>query len=279
MRVNGRTQVYAVLGDPVHHSRSPEIQNAAFAALGINAVYVALEVPASRLAQALEGLHAARVAGINLTSPHKEAAFALTRAHTADAEESQAVNTLRWEPEGWQGHATDGAGFLAWIGEAKIDLSGRSVLVLGAGGAARAVVPKLLDLGPETIRVVSRTVERARSLAERVGASPGKTRIKAAALADPPIAGSWDLLVRAISAEKVSPDEERWWEAHAPHAAVLDLNYGARAAGARAVAQAHGVRYEDGSAFLIHQGAASFAFWTGNEAPIAAMREAFRAAE
>jgi len=275
--VDGKTQVYAVLGQPVHHSRSPEIQNAAFRASGMNAVYVALEVPAPRLQQALEGLHASRVLGINLTSPHKEAAFSLARAHTAEAELARAVNTLRWDPQGWMGHATDGEGFLAWIAETKIDLTGRDVVVLGAGGAARTIVPKLLELSPESIHVVSRTAGHAESLADGIG-DPGKTRIKAGALADSGGA-PWDLLVRALSVEMVSPEEERWWKAHSPHAAVLDLNYGPRALAARMCSQAHGVRYEDGTALLIHQGARSFEFWTGKEAPIQSMKEALRGSD
>ncbi len=275
--MDGATQVYALLGEPVRHSRSPEIQNAAFSALGMNAIYVAFEVPAPRLAQALEGLHAARVSGLNLTSPHKEAAFSLTSARSAEAEAARAVNTLRWEPEGWHGHATDGEGFLGWIAEAKINLTGRGVLVLGAGGAARAIVPKLLDLSPESIHVVSRTAEHAEILARGVG-DPGKTRVKAMALADTG-SGRWDLLVRALSVETVSAEEDRWWQGHSPHAVALDLNYGARAAVARACSKAHGVRYEDGRALLIHQGAKSFEFWTGKEPPIQAMREALRAAE
>ena len=276
IRVDGATQVYAVLGDPVDHSQSPRIQNAAFQAAGMNAVYVPLEVEAPRLKQALEGLHAARVLGLNLTSPHKEAAFALVRERTPDAVEAGAVNTLRWEPEGWRGHATDGAGFLAWAEEAKVDPSGRSVLVLGAGGAARAIVPKLLELSPDSIRVVSRTAEHALSLVRRAERSPGRTRLHAAALAGE--GGlSWDLMVRAISAGPVSDEEDHWWRGHTPHAAVLDLNYGVRAAAARAHAEAKGLRYEDGSALLIHQGAASFEFWTGQRASVAVMREAMNA--
>ena len=274
--MDGGTQVYAVLGDPVEHSRSPQIQNAAFLAAGMNAVYVPLEVGAPLLKQALEGLHAARVLGLNLTAPHKEAAYALVRERTPDAEEAGAVNTLRWEPEGWRGHATDGSGFLAWVEETKIDPSGRSVLVLGAGGAARAIVPKLLELSPDTIRVVSRTAAHALSLVRRAEQSPGRTRLHAA-----PLGGeggfSWDLLVRAISAGPVSAEEDRWWRGHSPHAAVLDLNYGVRSAASRAHAEAVGLRYEDGSALLIHQGAKSFEFWTGQKASVAAMREAMNA--
>jgi shikimate dehydrogenase len=275
IRVDGTTQVYAVLGEPVDHSQSPQIQNAAFQAADMNAVYVALEVKAANLKVALAGLHAAGVLGLNLTAPHKEAAFSLARARTADAEEAGAVNTLRWEPEGWLGHATDGAGFLAWVEEARVDPRGRSVLVVGAGGAARAIVPKLLELSPDTIRVVSRTAEHALSLVRRAEQSPGRTRLHAAALGGE--AGfSWDLLVRAVSAGPVSTEEERWWRGHSPHAAVLDLNYGVRAAAARAHAEAQGIRYEDGSALLVHQGAASFEFWTGKKPSIAAMREAMK---
>jgi shikimate dehydrogenase len=241
----------------------------------MNAVYVALEVPPPRLQQALEGLHAARVLGLNLTSPHKEAAYSLIRERTPEAEEAKAVNTLRWEPSGWRGHATDGTGFLSWIEETTIDVSGRGVLVLGAGGAALAIVPRLLDLGPERIHVVSRTPEHAGALAERVGAT-GKTRLTTAALAD---SGTftWDLLVRALATDSISSEEERWWRAHSPHASVLDLNYGARAASARVHAGGFGLRYEDGTLLLVHQGAASFEFWTGQEAPIQAMRDAVRA--
>jgi shikimate dehydrogenase len=276
IRVDGTTRVYAVLGEPVDHSQSPRIQNAAFQAAGMNAVYVALEVKAEGLKQALDGLHAAGVLGLNLTAPHKEAAFPLARERTPDAEEAGAVNTLRWEPGGWLGHATDGAGFLAWAEEARIDVSGRGVLVLGAGGAARAIVPKLLELGPDTIRVVNRTAGHALSLVRRAEESAGKTRLHAAPLAGDG-AYTWDLLVRAVSAGPVSTEEERWWRGHTPHAAVLDLNYGVRAAAARAHAEAQGIRYEDGSALLIHQGAASFEFWTGKKASIGAMREAMNA--
>ena len=275
-RVGGRTQVYAVLGQPVHHSRSPEIQNAAFRAAGMDAVYVALEVPASRLGQALEGLHAARVLGLNLTAPHKEPAFALAHERTPEAEEARAVNTLRWEPGGWRGHATDGMGFLAWAAESGIDARGRRVLVLGAGGAAHAIVPKLLTLRPESIQVVSRSAEHSRSLSQRAAETRAKARITSAALEDP--AAEWDLLIRAVSVEPVSAEEGRWWRAHGPRAAVLDLNYGARAAEARAMAGTEGLHYEDGGALLIHQGAASFEFWTGKKASLDAMRGALHAA-
>lgn len=277
-RVDGKTQIYAVLGSPVHHTRSPEMQNAAFAAAGRNAIYVALEVPAPRLDQALDGLHAARVMGLNLTTPHKEAAFSLARARTQEAEEAHAVNTLRWEPDGWEGHATDGIGFLAWIAETGISLRDARVLLLGAGGAARSIAGPIMKLRPRSVQVVSRTVGRAESLVRCLAEATGSVPLTHSGLeqGNRAEAAPWDLMIRALAAEAVSEGELRWWRAHAPKAAVLDLNYGARAADARARAGEEGLRYEDGVALLVHQGAASFEFWTGQKPSLEAMRAALR---
>jgi len=278
--VDGETQVYAVLGQPVHHSRSPLIQNAAFRAAGMNAVYVALEVPATRLDQALVGLHAAGVRGLNLTAPHKEAAFSLVRRRTPEAELAGVVNTLRWESTGWAGHSTDGIGFLEWIRESGLVLLGRRVLVLGAGGAARAIVASLALHQPELVQVVSRSAVRAASLARTAGdfvqvASAGLTDKQTSQSSGP---NGWDVIIRALPVDTVSDAEERWWLQHKKGAVVLDLNYGDRTECARGLAIDHGLRYEDGEDLLLHQGAASFEFWTGKKAPLDAMREALTAA-
>ncbi len=277
-RVDGETRVYAVLGHPVRHSLSPRMQNAAFEAAGINAVYVALDVAPSRLEEALRGLHAGNVVGLNLTTPHKEAAFRLVSAVTGEAAAIEAVNTLLWERDGWSGHATDGLGFLAWVAESGIDIAGRRALVLGAGGAARSVVSTIASLGASAIGVVSRTGKHAAdvaALAARAGA--GRTKISHAALADEPEArggGPWDLLVRALATDTIAEDENLWWRSLAPFAPVLDLNYAERARETRARAAADGRRFEDGISLLLHQGAASFEFWTRTRAPLAAMKAA-----
>ena len=279
-RVDGATQVYAVLGQPVQHSLSPLIQNAAFQAAGMKAIYIALEVPAPRLEEALRGLHAAGLSGLNVTAPHKEEVFALTHDRTVEADEARVVNTLRRERDGWRGHATDGIGFLAWIAEEGIVMRGRRVIVIGAGGAIRSIVPKLATLHPAAIHVVSRNAERARAVARSGSGPEGEPRITSAALGERAIewgGGSWDVLVRAIPAEPISSEEDSWWDRHAPGAVVLDLNYGPRAAAARTRARDRGLRYEDGGALLIHQGAASFEFWTGKRPSVAVMKEALHA--
>ncbi len=278
IRVDGATRVFAVVGHPVVHSRSPEMQNAALHASGVNGVYVALDVAPDRLAPALEGLHAAGVAGLNITLPHKEAAARLCARLTPEAERASAANTLRRDPEGWLGHATDGLGFRRWIAECGIAVAGRRVLLLGSGGATRSLAPEIEALGAAALAVVSRNGGHAQALIARLRlAGAGGAALAARSLEDERAArGSepFDLLVRALSSEAVGAPEALWWGALAPGGVVLDLNYGERAGASRERALRGGRRFEDGLGLLLHQGAASFEFWTGARAPIEAMRKA-----
>jgi len=279
-----RTRVYAVLGHPVDHSLSPTMQNAAFRASGRDAVYVALDVPGERLVDALRGLHGAGVLGLNLTTPLKEAAWPHLIGSTDEAARVRAVNTLRWEPEGWMGHATDGEGFGDWIGALRVRVEGARVLLLGAGGAARSIAPWLLSMKPAAVRIVSRDGARAhaleRDLASIRSAAPGLA-IGWDSLGDSTAGergGDCDLLIRALASDTIGPDEARWWDTLRPDARVLELNYGARARASRSRSERDGWRFEDGLGLLLYQGARSFAFWTGEPAPIDAMRHALEAA-
>ncbi len=281
MRLTASTRLYAVLGHPVRHSLSPLIQNAAFEAAGKDAAYVALEVRPGRLGEALRGLHAAGVLGLNLTTPHKEAVGPFLSGRTAEAERAGAANTLRWVEEGWLGHATDGPGFADWVRALGIALRGGRVLVLGAGGAARSIAPVLPMLGAASVGMVSRDGGRARAAAARLREYGGESlEISAAALGDTAAAeehGRWDLLVRALASDTIGTAERSWWRRLSAAAPVLELNYGPRAAGAREVSSAAGRRFEDGLGLLLHQGAHSFTFWTGEPAPVDAMRAAIGA--
>jgi len=273
---------FAILGDPVRHSLSPPMQNAAFAAAGIDAVYRALEVPADRLESTLATLHAEGYEGLNVTLPHKEAALRLAVSATDEARAIGAANTLRRSAAGWEAHATDAPGFLAWMDARGVALAGAQVLLLGAGGAARSVTWALLSRRAAAIDVASRSAARARTLIAELDANSAHwTRLTSAALSAAPSVREgprWDLLVRALSPEDVTPEEERWWAGLAPRGMVADLNYGARANPARSLASRLGRRYEDGLEMLLQQGALSFTHWTGLPAPIAAMRAALQAA-
>jgi shikimate dehydrogenase len=280
-RLAGQTSLYAVLGHPVNHSLSPSMQNAAFRAAGIDAAYVALDVPPERLAEVLKALHAAGFSGLNLTAPHKQAAWPLVVGATDEAKRSRAVNTLRREESGWFAHATDGLGFAAWIAGLGIDVRDARVLLLGSGGAARSIGPILAALEPAGICVVGRDGGRALAVADslREIARPSM-EVTAAALAEASRkerGRGWDLMVRAFSSDSVDEIEASWWEELDPKAWILDLNYGARALETRERAVAGNRRFEDGLRMLLHQGALSYEFWTGKPAPLDAMRAALLA--
>ncbi|HET9252220.1 MAG TPA: shikimate dehydrogenase [Candidatus Eisenbacteria bacterium] len=273
-RADAGTLRFAVLGYPVRHSLSPRMHEAAFRTLAMSATYEAIEVPPEELGRELARLHAEGYVGLNLTTPHKERAVTLVSGTTAEAREAGAVNTLRREPGGWMGHATDGLGFEAWARDSNVQVRGARVLLVGAGGAARSIAPSLARLMPASVQIVSRTGAHAHDVAARLEALSGRMPVRASALEDEPPANPWDLLIRLLSAADVGPAEARWWRGLADGAAVLEGNYEGRAAGARALAQARGLRFEDGLGLLLQQGVRSFEFWLSVEAPVEAMRQA-----
>lgn len=159
--VSAFTRVVGVIGDPVHHSLSPAIHNAAFVSLGLDWVYVAFPVPRGRGGAAVAAARDLGLAGLNVTMPHKADAAAACDDLTPDAAALGAVNTVVVRPDGRMlGDSTDGPGFLDALAEERIEVEGRRCLVLGAGGASRAVVLALGRVGAEVI-VAARRPEAA----------------------------------------------------------------------------------------------------------------------
>lgn len=275
--VTAHTRLLALLGDPVSHSRSPLIQNAAMRSLGLDGVYVALRCGAAELPGLLRGLALAGGGG-NVTVPHKEAAFATVDRRTAAAEATGAVNTF-WAADGevW-GDNTDVAGFSAAVrvllGRS---ISGGRALVIGAGGGARAAVHALASHGAERIVIVNRTAERARDLARRFASA--MSRIDVVADTGELDGEPFDLAVNATSlglspGDPLPLDPER----APPIDACLDLVYGPKGTTpwVRAMGAA-GITAADGSEMLLQQGAAAFRCWWGVTPPRRAMRAALRA--
>lgn len=265
---------YAVLGKPVSHSLSPALQNAAFAAAGMAAVYEARELSAEDLPAALPSLHEEGFAGLNLTSPLKEAVWPHLARATPEAALVRSVNTLKRVETGWEGHATDGLGFLAWAREIKLPLTGARVLLFGSGGAARAVAPYLAVLGASAVAVVARDAARAAAVTALGERQNGGTAWSAASLDAAPEEGTFDLLVRALSVCTIVAGEAAWGSRLNEGASIVDLNYGARVDEVRRAAMAAGRPFHDGLGVLLHQGALSFSYWTGRDAPLEAMRRA-----
>ena len=272
--VSGTTRVYGILGDPVAHSLSPAMQNAALAALGIDAVYVPFAVRAEGLAATIAGLHAAGVAGLNVTVPHKEAAAALCPRLRPRARACGAANTLIRSATGWVGDNTDGAGLVAALAEHRCELRGKNVLLIGAGGSARSVAHAFARAGTRLLIVANRTPKRAADLVatlRRRDAYAADLRV----LANPEVLGRLDLVVNCTSTSLGSgalptirfADTRR-------DVLCCDLMYGAKPSAFLRQARAAGRRTMDGTGMLLHQGALAFALWTGRPAPLAVMRRA-----
>jgi shikimate dehydrogenase len=247
------TRLAGVLGHPVAHSRSPAMHNAAFEELGLDWHYVKLPVRPELFEETVRALPGSGYAGANVTVPHKVAALAIADTKTAMAEAIGAANTLSFE-DGIEADNTDARGFLAALDE---PVAGRSALVLGAGGAARAVVWALVDAGASEVSIWNRTPERAQQLAADFGAAP---ELRSA-----------DIVVNATSVglhEGTLPLDDL----DAPATAV-ELVYGADTP-FTAWALAKGARIVDGLEILVRQGALSFTRWTGQEPPLDTMRRA-----
>lgn len=275
--IDGHTRVYGILGHPVRHSLSPAMHNAAFAALGTNAVYVAFPVAPERLGAALDGLAAAEVAGLNLTVPHKTAALAHLARCSEAARAIGAVNALRLEPEGWAGANTDGQGFLLSL-ERDLDWApaGRRVLLLGAGGSARAIGYTLLRAGVAWLGLANRTPARAESLAADLAAHAGGTPVVPMGL-EAAAGRAPDLLVNTTTVGMGDDRAPLALEPVGVREAVVDIIYAPPRTPLLAEAERLGLRTANGLGMLLYQGVAAFAFWTGVEPPAGAMQAALEA--
>jgi len=166
--IGGETKLLALIGDPVGHSLSPAMHNAAFAADGLDFVYVALNVRTDDLPAAVRGAAALGLRGFNVTMPHKRAMVALVDELDVGAGISGAVNTVAIEGEKLRGFNTDGPGMIEACREAGITLDGRPIVLLGAGGAAASIAAAFCDEGIEKLHIVNRNPEHAATLADKL---------------------------------------------------------------------------------------------------------------
>jgi shikimate dehydrogenase len=269
----GSTRVAAVIGDPVRHSFSPAIHNAAFRAADLDWVFVAFPVAAGDVPRALAGMRALGIDGLSVTMPHKEAVFAAVDECDEDATRLRAVNCVSRRGDTLVGGNTDGAGFVAGLRDGGFDPTGRRCAVLGAGGAARSIILALARAGAAQVAVVNRTPargEEAARLAGRVG-----TTAPAADLAEV------DLIVNATSVGMGELD---------PGSAVLPLPAAVLHSGQVVAdvvvhpldtpllrhARSVGATTIDGAGMLVHQAALAFERWTGVPAPVDVMHSAIR---
>jgi shikimate dehydrogenase len=274
MNVTSQTRVMTLLGDPVGHSLSPVIQNAAFSDAGVDGVYVAVRCAADDLVGFMRGLSRAGGGG-NITLPHKEKAAAVVDVASDAVRRTGACNTFWGGPDGKvHGDNTDVEGFRRAL-RAFVEGSpaGIRALLLGAGGAARAALMALLEEGADEVVILNRSVERARAVARRIGGQ----RARVASSPEDVRGQSFDLVANAtrlgLSAADPLPLD---FEILERAGAAMDLVYGTGSTPFVRAAESFGIRAADGGEMLVQQGAASFERWWGRAAPVAAMRAALR---
>jgi shikimate dehydrogenase len=257
-----------LLGHPVAHSLSPAMHNAAFAALGLPHRYETRDVEPHRLADVVEALRADDVLGANITIPHKEAAVRLVDELAEDARRIGAVNTVVRRSSRLVGDNTDGYGFTRALAAAGVDVKGKDVMLLGAGGAARACVSALGSA--RIVTVAARGLDRATALATAAGRP-----FRGIPWADARRLERMDVLVNATP---IGLHEEdllaEFAFAEIPSVVVDLVPTRAETPLVRRAREAQHVRVVDGLSMLLHQAARSFTLWTGREAPLAVMRAA-----
>jgi len=275
-----QARLFGVLGDPVDHSLSPAMHNAAFAAAGLPHVYLRYRVPAALLPAAVREAKALRMGGLNLTVPLKEAVLPLLDAVTREAERIGAVNTILFAAGGRTvGDNTDGRGFLAAL-RGRVRLRGARALIIGAGGSARAVGAALCQGGTARITIANRTPARGERLAERLGrlGAGATAAVPLAALERGQVLEDATLVVNATPLGLAGSGPRLRYVAAPRGCLFVDLVYAAHLTPFLAGAARAGRPTLGGAPMLLHQGALAFEAWTGRRAPRAVMARALRAA-
>jgi shikimate dehydrogenase len=276
--LNAATRLCAVLGSPIRHSASPAMHNAAFATRGLNWRYLAFEVDPKHLRAAIEGARAMNFAGLNLTVPHKLLAVDMVDELDASAKTWGAVNTIKFLPVADRkvraiGFNTDADGLANSLCEdLQIELRGKKVLLLGAGGAGRAAALKLAAENVAELFLFNRTASKAEEIAGEI-----KKEFPAVKVSVGYPKTEIDLLLNATSLglkpEDISPLDEKQFSLKQTRA-VYDMIYKPAETKLHAAAKAAGCKTANGIGMLVHQGAKAFEIWTGLPAPVAVMRRA-----
>lgn len=276
---------YAVIGNPIAHSRSPQIHALFSQQTGKPLRYERLLAPVDGFAEAVAAFVAEGGLGLNVTVPFKLDAYALAAGNLSTrARLAGAVNTLSWRDGAWHGCNTDGVGLVSDLLRLGVHLSDAAVLLVGAGGAARGVLQPLAQAGCARIHIVNRTAAKALELADAwraSGVSP-QTQVTAGGLADAARPGGWNVVINATASGLQDAAPALPVGLYADGAAAYDMMYGAKPTAFMKQAEADGAALTaDGLGMLVGQAAESFFIWHGvrpDPAPVlAALREALAA--
>ncbi len=296
--IDAKTSILGLLGQPVGHSLSPAIHNAALAEMGLNWCYLALSCKTNDLTKILEGLRCVECKGLNITIPHKQSVAKICKNLSPLAQELGAVNTLIPTENGeWKGANTDVEGFLAPLKTSEIDWKSKEVVVLGCGGSARAVIAGLQKLEVSRITILNRSEKNLQMFLSDIEMHQAnqkqlkirKSQVTGCLYKDPKLKkyiSSADLIVnttpvgmstspaQAINKNQL-PLEEKIWKTVKPKITFYDLIYTPRPTAWLRLGAEHGHQCIDGLEMLIEQGAASLRLWSGiKDIPINVMKNA-----
>lgn len=277
-RINETPRTFGVIGDPIDHSLSPVIHNAAFRAQKIHAVYLPLHVRPTDLERALTAMVMTDIEGCNITTPHKQAIIPYLDRLDASAIVADAVNVIYRKKGKWVGANTDGAGFLKAAAARHVRLSGKAVTLLGAGGAASGIAAALMDAGIARLVILNRTVARAQKLRRHL-LSHAWVDIQTAPLSAESyrrIFPETDILIHTTSSGmNGSPPLVLPIHLLPRQAVICDCQYQPNRPTPLMI-RAHRARHKtvDGLDLLLGQAASSYRLWLGRSAPLPAMRRA-----
>jgi shikimate dehydrogenase len=277
MAISGKTTVCGVIGDPIEHTLSPIIHNAAFESLKIDYIFLAFKVRAGEVENAMSGIRALNVHGLNVTMPHKNAVVKYLDQIDPTAKTIASVNTILNKDGRLLGFNTDGVGALNALEQNGVKPRGKKVLLLGAGGAAKAIAYTLSQEADHLV-ILNRTTKQASDLADLLKQKFNK-KINAGVLSPTVIKDNLvdaNVLINATSVgmkpnANQTPIEPEWLK---PDLAVMDIVYNPIETKLAKDAKALGATVVSGVEMLIYQGAASFEIWTACKAPVEVMRKA-----
>jgi shikimate dehydrogenase len=276
MKPYGSTKIVGLIGYPVEHSKSPMMHNAAFQFLGLDFMYLLFSVKPTYLKDAVMGLRALNMVGANVTIPYKEEVMKYLDEITPEAELIGAVNTIHNQEGKLIGYNTDGQGFLtSLLVDGRVELEGQRVLLIGAGGAGKAIAVKLAERGVERLIITDKIVEKAEALVERLQQnipdcpvyviSPEDKEFATAVLEGTLLINATPIGMKEGDPCVIAPDYLH------KGLFVYDVIYN-RETPLIQKAKKKGLKTLDGMGMLIHQGAMAFEIWTGQKAPIEVMR-------
>ena len=275
MRINGSTVLVGVIGNPVKHSLSPVILNAAFREAKINWVYTAFETPEEKLADAIGGIRALGIAGLSVTMPHKARVCSLLDEISDSAQSLGAVNCIVNDAGNLKGHNTDGDGFLDAVKhDAGLDVAGKKVLVIGSGGSARSIIYSLGKAEALEIAVINRTKNKALDALELAGSAGRHVEENEI----PKVVSEADLVINATPVGMSDTEGTSSFPLEpnllTKGQLAVDLIYHPISTPWMEALRDREVEVHGGLSMLIFQAAKAFKLWTGKDAPVEAMRKA-----